>query len=330
MDIKQLRYLLGVLKARSFTKAAETLHVAQPAIGMQVRKLEDELGVKLLTRHSRGIMPTEAGELLARDAALVIGEIERMRDDIMGMGREPRGRIALGMTGTAVRMFGTRLVETYRRDYPELDLTVTEGESHWLADWLAQGRLDVAVTCDPPANSGAVSEALATEALYFVAPPGHALAEGPDIALRAVLDADLVLPPQPSMVRRQMADAARLNGAELRSVFEVESVTMTKDLVRLGMACTVMPYGAARQEVEDGRLAALRIVDPHLTLTLYLTCSESRPGTRALEAVRSEIRALAAGLVESGAAGWASCAGVPERVTRGSGCPSDGGSATRE
>lgn len=72
MDIRQLRYFLGVVHAKSTTGAAESLHVAQPAIGMQLRKLEDELGVKLLVRHSRGVVPTGAGEQLRKHATEIL------------------------------------------------------------------------------------------------------------------------------------------------------------------------------------------------------------------------------------------------------------------
>lgn len=304
MTLKQLCYFLTVLRAGSVTGASGILHVAQPAIGAQIRALEGELGVRLFLRHSRGVTPTEAGEILARHAERLLAEAERMRRDLMEMGKEPRGRIALGLTATAAQTFGARLVRACHGKYPDLDLTVMEAAGHRLTAW--PGELDMAVTCEPPVNT--VSEALATEPLYFVAPPDHPLAEGPDIALRAVLDADLVLPPRSSVVHGLLADAARANGAALRIACTVESVTMTKDLVRGGFGCSVMPYGAIHREVEDGRLAALRIPDPPLTRTLYLTCAQDRSGSKAVEAVCGEIRALVAELVASGMAGWASCA----------------------
>lgn len=85
MNTRQMRYFLGVLDARSFTRASEVLNVAQPAIGMQIRKLEDELGVQLLVRHSRGVRPTDAGEFLARHSVVILAEVERVRQTIMAM-----------------------------------------------------------------------------------------------------------------------------------------------------------------------------------------------------------------------------------------------------
>lgn len=94
MTLRQLRYFLAVLRAGSLTAAARSLHVAQPAVGLQVRALEDELGVGLLTRHSRGVVPTGAGDVLARDAERILAEVERMRRTITETGGCPRGRPA--------------------------------------------------------------------------------------------------------------------------------------------------------------------------------------------------------------------------------------------
>lgn len=301
MTLKQLRYFLAVLRAGSFTAAAESVHVAQPALGVQIRALEDELGVELLKRHSRGVAPTAAGERLARQAVGLIGHAEQVRRDIMEMDGEPHGRIAVGLTGTAVPVLATRLAAACRREYPDLDLTVIEATSHRLADWLTQGQLDVAVTGDPPESPGVVSEALTTEPLFFVAAPGHVPADGPDMPLRAALGAALVVPPEPSTVHGLLADAARSSGTDLRVFCVAESVTAMKDMARCGVACAVMPYGAIRQEAEDGRLAALRIVEPPLARTLYLTCPQDRSGSTAVRAVCREIRALVAGSMDSGA-----------------------------
>ena len=101
MDFRQLRYFLGVYEAKSITKASERLNVAQPALGLQVRKLEEELGVDLFFRHSRGVTPTEAGQLLAVHARVLLRQFERVRQDLIDFGGQPHGRVAVGMTAVA-------------------------------------------------------------------------------------------------------------------------------------------------------------------------------------------------------------------------------------
>ena len=101
MDFRQLPYFLGVYEAKSITKASERLNVAQPALGLQVRKLEDELGVDLFFRHSRGVTPTEAGQLLAEHARVLLRQFERVRQDLIDFGGQPHGRVAVGMTASS-------------------------------------------------------------------------------------------------------------------------------------------------------------------------------------------------------------------------------------
>lgn len=98
MTFKQLRYFLGVVDAGSFTRAAESIHVAQPAIGMQIAHLEDELGIALLVRHSRGVRPTKAGAFLAEQAVAILAEVERVRQAITAM-RHQRPRPLNGTAG---------------------------------------------------------------------------------------------------------------------------------------------------------------------------------------------------------------------------------------
>ena len=90
---------MGVLEAKSITKAAEHLYVAQPALGLQIRKLEEELGVELFVRHF-GVAPTEAGLLLAQHAQVLLRQFARARQDLLDFARSPHGRVSVGLTPT--------------------------------------------------------------------------------------------------------------------------------------------------------------------------------------------------------------------------------------
>ena len=92
MDVRQLRYFVSVIELRSFSRAAEVLHVAQPALGLQIRKLEDELHTQLLVRHSRGVEPTPAGNLLRERALTILAEMEETKQALRDFSGPPRGR----------------------------------------------------------------------------------------------------------------------------------------------------------------------------------------------------------------------------------------------
>lgn len=305
MDIRQLRYFLGVLEAKSFTRAADILHVAQPAIGMQIRSLEEELGVKLLVRHSRGVVPTEAGEELAKDARTLVGNFDRVRQKIIDLGSKPSGRVSVGMTETVMHMLATALLRACRQKYPAVSLNFAEGMSERLSEWMTLDRLDLALTYNPPEESDLAIEVLATETLYFAVPAEHGESGRTEITLREALKYDLVLTSRASLFRTRVEQAAEANHLTLRIACEADSPAMIKELVRGGMGCSIVPYGGVRPEVEDGRILVFRIVDPEIKRTLHLVASKKRLGSKAVRLVRDEIRAIVGELAASGVAGWA-------------------------
>lgn len=303
MDIKQLRYFLGVLDAKSFTKAAKTLHVAQPAIGMQIRNLEEELGVKLLVRHSRGIEPTATGLMLEKRARSLLQFHEEMRQEILDTVGEPRGQVSVGMTETVTHVLASRLLDVCRSKYPKIGLRFSEGMSERLSEWVSEARMDIVLTYNPPSDSNLISEPMAVESLYFAIPAGQAV-NGPTITLREALEHDLVLTSHMSLFREIVENAARQHQLSPRVVCEADSPAMIKALVRSGVGCSIVPYGGVLPEIESKKIRAVRIVEPELERTLYLTYSKKRMTLRAINAVLDEVRAIAREISLAGFVGW--------------------------
>jgi LysR family nitrogen assimilation transcriptional regulator len=303
MDIRQLRYFLGVIEAKSLTQAAGPLRVAQPALGLQIRNLERELGVKLLLRHARGVVPTEAGLLLARHAERLLRQFNQARQDVMDYGKVPRGRIKLGLTSTAAQVLAVALVERCRRKFPEIRLVLSEGRSRELTEMVAGEEVDLALGYDPGAAAELASRPLVEESLMLVSGAGGQKLKR-EITRREVLKQDLILPSRPQLVREMLEAAASALDTELRLYCEVDAVATMKELARRGLAATVLPLGVVHEEVEKGELRAQRIVDAPLTRTLYLVSSARRPPSKALDSVLGEVEALARSLAQRGITGW--------------------------
>jgi LysR family transcriptional regulator, nitrogen assimilation regulatory protein len=303
MDIRQLRYFLGILEAKSVTKAAEVLHVAQPALGLQIRNLERELGVQLLRRHARGVAPTEAGVLLARHAESIVRMFERAQQDLVDYGKAPRGRISLGMSHTAAHVVVGPLLERCRKKFPAVTIILSEGLSKQLVDMVADGRLDIALTYHPSALPGLSSQPLVEDRLVLVRPGGTDRI-APTISLPELFKHELALPSRPHLVREMAEAAARDAGEELRVYCEVDSVATMIGLVRRGQAATLLPAGAVQSEVETKRVRTQRADSPHFRRTLHLVRSVDRPQSKAMDAVYDEIHALAQELARAGTSGW--------------------------
>ncbi|MDX1484235.1 MAG: LysR substrate-binding domain-containing protein [Alphaproteobacteria bacterium] len=303
MTIKQLQYFLRIAELKSFSKAAAHLHVAQPALGLQVRKLEEELGVKLLNRHSRGVTPTEAGLLLRDHALVILRQVERARLSVTDLSGPPRGKIAVGVTPTLNLILATQLVERCRRDYPEISLSIVDAMSEDLMEWVENDRLDIAYSYNPSAVQGLICEPLLTEDLCLIG-PGEDASASETARISELAGLPLILTSASSGLRSLVEEAAARKNLDLNLVLEIDSVTATKEMVAKGIGFTILPLGAVRREVEDGRLTARRFARPALSRNMYLAYSASRPASNAMTAIREVMREVVQENLASGHWSW--------------------------
>lgn len=304
MDIRQLRYFVRVVQAKSFTKASESLRIAQPALGHQVRKLEDELGVQLLVRHSRGVSPTEAGLKLQGHAEVLLRQLERAKQDLVDFSGPPKGNISLGMTPTTSLVLAAPLVERCRSELPGVSVSIAEGLSETLMEWVADDRLDLAFTYNPHAVKGLSCEPLLTEDLFFVGPGTGEGKAGGDIRFADIGDLPLIVPSRPHRLRTMIDAAAEARGHRLNVDFEIDSVPAIKELVQESLGYSILPLGAVKREVGAGSLSARRITEPSISRTLHLASAEKRPPSKAITALRELIRALIRDSIETEALSW--------------------------
>lgn len=303
MDIRQLRYFAAIVEARSFTRAADRLHIAQPALGAQVRKLEDELGTMLLVRHSRGVEPTEAGELLLKHAVAIIRQVERARQEVTDLSGPPRGEIALGITPTATALLATPLISACRDAYPEIALKIVEGMSEEIMRKLDENSVDIGFTYNPGAVRGVSAEPLLVEDLYLVraARAGEA---GAVVSLREVSRERLILPESGFGLRETVEAAARERGLSLDICLEINSVATMRELVEGGIGATILPFAAVRSLAGAGRLSAARIARPRLSRTLYFARASDYLETNVSRAVRRVIDQVIADIVAGSGGRW--------------------------
>jgi LysR family nitrogen assimilation transcriptional regulator len=306
MTIRQLQYFLRIAELRSFSKAAAYLHVAQPALGLQIRKLEEELGVKLLTRHSRGVIPTDAGLLLRDHAQIILRQMERARLSVADLAGPPRGRIPVGLTPTLNLILATQLVERCRRDYPHVSLAIVDAMSEDLMEWVESDRIDIALSYNPSAVQGLVCEPLLVEDLCLIAPMNHGgFGAGRDtVTLAEIANLPMILPSASSGLRSLVAEATHARGFELNVVVEIDSVTAMKEMVVNGVGFAILPLGSVKREVEDERITAWRFDGPALSRNLYLVYSAKRPASKATNAIRELLRDVVQENLVSGDWSW--------------------------
>ncbi len=173
MTLEQLRCLVALAEHGSFTRAAQALHLSQPALSLQIARLERELGVELLDRSQRPLRPTEVGERILHQARQVLEALEGIR--ALARGEAWAGPLRLGVIPTVGPYLLPRLLPRFREAFPGVGLEVAELLTPAILAGLAEGRLDGGLVATEEEAPGVQREALAQEAFYLYLAPGHPL-----------------------------------------------------------------------------------------------------------------------------------------------------------
>jgi LysR family transcriptional regulator, transcription activator of glutamate synthase operon len=246
MELRQLAYFDAVVRHGSFTKAAQRLHVAQPAVSAQIRRLESELGTALLERTTRRVALTHAGELFLSRARQVLAQLDAARGDLAELGAVRRGRVRIGATQVLGSLDLPASLASFRRRYPGVSLALHTGLIAKLLGMLDTGDVDLVlgpVHDDLPAAYQA--RPLVPESLVLVTPPGHPLAERRDVTLAAAGDEPFVCLPADSRLRAILTDAAAAEDFVPRVEFETYSPASIRDLVSAGLGVALLARSAA-------------------------------------------------------------------------------------
>ncbi len=246
MELRQLAYFDAVVRHGSFTKAAQRLHVAQPAVSAQIRRLESELGTTLLERTTRRVALTHAGELFLARTRRVLAQLDAARGDLAELSAVLRGQVRIGATQVLGSLDLPACLASFRRSYPGVSLALRTGLIAKLLGLLDAGEVDLIVGPvhdDLPAAYHA--RPLVPESLVLVTPPGHPLAAGRDVALAAAGDEPFVCLPADSRLRAILAAAAAAEGFVPRIEFETYSPASIRDLVSAGLGMALLARSAA-------------------------------------------------------------------------------------
>jgi LysR family nitrogen assimilation transcriptional regulator len=292
MDLKQLAYFVHVVDLGGFSRAARVLRIAQPAVSRHVRSLEVELRQSLLQRNGRGAVPTEAGKRLLEHARGILQQVERARRDVDETKGASLGKVVIGLPPTVARQFAVPIVRAFRQRYPGASLSIVEGFSSTIVDWLAVGRVDVGLAYNPVAAAAIEIRVLLEEPLCLIGPRTDArlprrlrLADLPRFAL--------ILPSQPNAIRRLVETRLASLGLRPQVAMEIDAVPAILELVAERHGFAVLPPRALQGAATAARLAAAAIVAPQLSSALAIVTSAQRPSTPLQQAVVAMIEELA-------------------------------------
>jgi DNA-binding transcriptional LysR family regulator len=248
VNLQQLAYFREAVTQRSFSAAAKSLHLAQPSLSDQIRRLEGELGVPLFLRVGRGVVPTEAGLALLPHAERVLAEVDAAREAVRGVRDVRAGTASFGTFSTAVYYLLADLAEAFADRYPGVRLRIVGLNSSAVADDVRAGRLEAGLVVLPVDDEGlVVRPALRDEVLYVSAQPHRVRrpVTAAELARRPLILTDASHAAE-DPTRLQLAARAQEAGVTIAPIVEVEYLSAALELAARGVGDVLVPSVVTR------------------------------------------------------------------------------------
>lgn len=313
MDVTQLRTLIHVAELGSLSKAADRLHIAQPALSRQIRLLEEELGVRLFVRHGRGMIVTDQGQDVLRHALRIMAELEEIRAVVSDENAPLTGHVAIGMPPTASDILSEPLVSAFHNSHPDATLRIVSAYSGYLLDWMHRGEIDATILYDPKSARSLRIRPLLEETLFLIGPPDGRLSLDNAVEFSELEHKRLLLPSAGHGLRTLVDHYAQECGIILDIKVEADSYSTLKSLVRHGHGVTVLPLAPIHQELLAGGLSAAPLVNPTPVRRLIMSYPSDRPMSRLARFAGQTIADTVASLVADGVWSGRILDGGPER-----------------
>jgi DNA-binding transcriptional LysR family regulator len=289
MELRQLEYLVAVAEEANFTRAAERIHVAQPAVSAQIQRLERELGQPLLDRSRRTVRLTAAGQAALAYARAALAAVADIRVAVDELTQLVHGTVTIG-TVTSHNVDMPSLLADFHADHPNVEITLSTDSSDALIEKVHSGRLDAAIvsvgTDEQP--DGLDTEVVTDEAIVAAVSQTDALASRKTVRLQDLADRQLIALPVGAGIRHQFDAACAKAGVTPRIAFEASTPLALADLAERGLGVAIVPASVPR---DRGGVHAVAIV-PELRGRLVLAWRSGGPMSPAANVLVNKARRL--------------------------------------
>lgn len=256
---RQLRVFTEVARQLSFAKAARALHLTPPAVTMQVKDLEAQIGLPLFERSGRQVSLTTPGEYMLVYARKLLSVLKDAEDAAARLKRAEAGTLAIGMVSTA-KYFLPRLLAEFRVEHPGVEIRLSEGNREELVRLLQANEVDIAVMGRPPRELATRAEPFAAHPHVFVAGPSHPLAQAEgQLQVEALRAHEFIVREEGSGTRAAMESFFAEARMEPRIAMEMSSNETIKQAVMAGMGVSFLSLHTLQLELEKGLLVVLDV-----------------------------------------------------------------------
>jgi len=298
LTLRQLQCFSAVAKNLSYTKAAEELHLTQPAVSMQIRQLELQAGLALTEQFGKQVHLTEAGTEVHCYARSILQQVDEMDDGLDKRKGLAGGRLKIAALSSA-NYFAPRLLGTFHQRFPDVSVSMDVTNQKAVLRQVIDNEVDMAIMGQPPKDSHVEAFPFMDNPLIIVAPPDHRLAPRQRIAQKE-LEKEVFLTREPgSGTRGAMERFFRQQKLKLTTGMAMGSLSSIKQGVQAGLGLGLLPRGAVRLELELGHLVELSVKGLPIQRHWYVVLHKGKRLSLAAEEFKSLLTSEAVGLLET-------------------------------
>jgi DNA-binding transcriptional LysR family regulator len=257
MEIRQLRAFLAIAEAKTFTAGARRVNVTQAAISMQIRQLEEEVGLPLFTRTPRRVIMTEAGEYLLERARRIMREHDSALAEIAEVAGAEHGRLRIG---SASAMFATRqlpgILQKLKAKFPNAEISVTSGTSQTLVEKIMHGEVDIAFVSLPVESTNVTIDPLFSDEIVAIAHPKHPLSKDKFISAATLAGEHLILGEKGGNTRRMIDEFFDAANVRPNIMMELSRQEAVNQMVENNMGVGIAGAKTVADEIREGRLVS--------------------------------------------------------------------------
>lgn len=280
MDIKQLKYFTHVAEMGSYTRAAEVIDVTQPVLSRQIRQLEIELRQTLLIRHGRGVVLTDAGQILLKHSRIILQQLELAYEDLSLSEGKLSGHVFLGIPPTLAKLISVDVIKAFEKYLPDANLTIVEALTVNIEESINLGRIDIGLLHNPLASQNIENKLLIEEELYLICHSNNPLAQNDYISLHDLENVPLIMPSISNTFRMLLEREMLKINMKPKIAWEIDSIDIIMKLVAEDMGSAILSQYALTIVKQDSLFKAIPITSPKLINRLYLAVSSKRMTTR--------------------------------------------------
>ena len=262
MENFRLKVFRSVCEQLSFRRAAEELHLSQPAITQQVKALEDELGTRLFDRTGGRVVLTPAGRILKKRAAELAELAAHTQGEIAALSGEHSGLLSAGASTSIAQYVLPRMLGDFKRQHPKVKLQIRSGNTEQVLEWLVEGRISIGLIEGPALRKDLRVEPFMEDELVLLFPAGHPWSKRKELAVEDLKGASFLLRERGSGTRRVLEQALERAGLKMREIdvaMELDSSEAIISSVEMGLGIGFVTRAAVLPRLPLGKIATASI-----------------------------------------------------------------------